>query len=536
MSKSISRRKVLGAGAGAALTSAVGIHPKFIRPAHAKTGLAAGMTGGPTGFPGAERFQYNESISEGRAIEGMKKLKAAGKAPKQIVMLLTDGAIGQITKPFPKGAPSVKEVWEKETGVEIKIIGAPADKIWTRVLQDVTTRSGAYDIYTQPWNSVGDLVEANGAADLTEFVDKYKPDWGDPDRGTPSKQIEELLYKYNGRYYTVSLDGDFQTWVYNKKAFADPKNREAFKAKYGHELAPPRTWKESDHISEFFTGRTGITGKKMYGNGNMMSPFWGLPIFYARMASQAMPNLYWFDDDGNPNLDSDLGIKAAQEHVKMKGWSHPDILSWTYAEGYGAMANGTTAHISTYTNLAKFYDRKKADGSPASPIADNLGAYLPPGRQFGDQLVRRSVIYYNINAEVSSQSKNKEAAYLFIQWLTSPTVSLERVMLPYALRDPYRLSHYVSEEYRARWANAGAYLDTLKSAADTCLLDIVMPGSNEYHVAIDQMVTSAQGGSSVEDALASGNSAFNEITDRIGRESQKAAYQEFIKLKGSYYE
>ena len=43
---------------------------------------------------------------------------------------------------------------------------------------------------------------------------------------------------------------------------------------------------------------------------------------------------------------------------------------------------------------------------------------------------------------------NPEAAYLFMQWVTSPPVSLVRTMLPYSLRDPYRLSHYKSELYR----------------------------------------------------------------------------------------
>ena len=79
---------------------AVGINPRFVRPAHASA-LASGMTGGPTGFPGAERFQYNESHSEGRAIEAMKKMVAEGRAPAKITMLLTDGAIGQITAAFP---------------------------------------------------------------------------------------------------------------------------------------------------------------------------------------------------------------------------------------------------------------------------------------------------------------------------------------------------------------------------------------------------------------------------------------------------
>ncbi|HEU5431483.1 MAG TPA: hypothetical protein VFU81_07465, partial [Thermomicrobiales bacterium] len=136
---------------------------------------------------------------------------------------------------------------------------------------------------------------------------------------------------------------------------------------------------------------------------------------------------------------------------------------------------------------------------------------------------------------VSSDSQSKEAAYLFIQWMTSPSISLERVMLPYALRDPYRLSHYASTEYRSRWASAPKYLDTLKAAADVALLDIIMPGSSQYHTALDQMVTAAQSGTPVEQATADGDAAFNQITDTIGRDQQKAAYAAFKTLKGSYY-
>jgi hypothetical protein len=75
----------------------------------------------------------------------------------------------------------------------------------------------------------------------------------------------------------------------------------------------------------------------------------------------------------------------------------------------------------------------------------------------------------------------------------------------------------------------------LKAAADGALIDIVMPGSSEYHTALDQLVTAAQAGTPVEEALATGNAAFNEITDRIGRETQMEAYENFKALKGSYY-
>ena len=135
---------------------------------------------------------------------------------------------------------------------------------------------------------------------------------------------------------------------------------------------------------------------------------------------------------------------------------------------------------------------------------------------------------------VSADSKQKEAAYLFCQWANSPTISLQRCMLPYALRDPFRLSHYSSPQYRGLWPAAGDYLDTLKGGADGALLDIIMPGSAEYNDAADKVVTAAQAGTAVDEALAQGDAAFNATTDRIGREKQKAAYQAFLALKGAY--
>ena len=173
------------------------------------------------------------------------------------------------------------------------------------------------------------------------------------------------------------------------------------------------------------------------------------------------------------------------------------------------------------------YKRQQLSWVPETTVAGKVGYSVMP--------MGHSLHNAGFSLGVSAQSPNKEAAYLFTQWLTSPTISLERVMLPYALRDPYRLSHYASEEYRGRWTNAPAYLDTLKAAADTALLDIILPGANEYHTALDQMVTAAQGGTSVEDALAQGDAAFDEITDRVGRDKQKAAYADFLALKGSYY-
>src|SRR3984957_7510322 len=145
----ISRRKILRYGAsGLALTSAVGIAPRYLmRPAHAAE-LTPGMTGGPTGFPGSGRYQYNGDLPEGRAIKGIKKLKAAGEPPEKVIFLIGDGALNQAPKAYPLSGPSVKEVWERETGIKLELIGVSPEENYPRVMQDITTRSGAYDIYT----------------------------------------------------------------------------------------------------------------------------------------------------------------------------------------------------------------------------------------------------------------------------------------------------------------------------------------------------------------------------------------------------
>ena len=48
------------------------------------------------------------------------------------------------------------------------------------------------------------------------------------------------------------LEGDAVGWSYRKDWFEDPKEKEAFKAKYGYDLAVPKTFKEMRDIAEFF--------------------------------------------------------------------------------------------------------------------------------------------------------------------------------------------------------------------------------------------------------------------------------------------
>ena len=133
-----------------------------------------------------------------------------------------------------------------------------------------------------------------------------------------------------------------------------------------------------------------------------------------------------------------------------------------------------------------------------------------------------------------SGSPRKEPAYLFLQWLNSPEISLDRTMLPYSLRDPFRRSHIDSPRYRTLSRNAPEYLDTLAAPANgTALLDLIIPGHAEYAGAFFVAVTEVRLGADVQAAMRRMAARWDAITDRYGRAEQRSAYHEYLKRPGA---
>ncbi len=228
-----------------------------------------------------------------------------------------------------------------------------------------------------------------------------------------------------------------------------------------------------------------------------------------------MPNFYLFDDAGKPMIDSEIGIKATEDHIKSLAWSTKDGLAWSWSEYYGAMAGGKSVMMSTFTNLPKFNDHMDDKGKPASAIVGKLNSFLPPGDQFGSDLVRRSTLYLGNNGSVSSHSKFKEAAYLFLQWTGSTRVFTWLTANPGGFFDPFQLYNFedplVLETYKPY--HVPVIAETIKRSVPT----LAIPGAFGLHNILDENILAAITGSiSVKDAM------------------QKASkeWQKFIKKKG----
>jgi multiple sugar transport system substrate-binding protein len=479
---------------------------------------AAGLTG-----PLFTNFNQRSVSAAASVLQGGgNSADAAVEAAKQfsgttLNVLWEDGL--QLQDPTLFSGPKFEEL----TGVKINAIGKPFPELFPSQVAEHIGQTGAYDVLSIVPAWFGDFVAQGMCEPLDPFVEQYM-NTADLDDYHP---FYKDLLRYGGQIYGLFDDGDTIILYYRKDLFEDQANKDEFKAANGFDLAPPADWDQFDAIAKFFTDKG---GGNTWGAASQRAPGQVYGWFSEEFRNRG--GRFFNEETMDATLDSEAGVTTLTAMLERNKLMPPGIETWGFVEVLSAWMGGQLAMIGgTWPPIGRWSEGTTAEQLnwvPETQVAGKVGYSIMP--------MGHSLHNAGFSLGVSADSKNKEAAYLFIQWLTSPTISLERVMLPYALRDPYRLSHYASEEYRARWANAGEYLDTLSAAADSALLDIVMPGSNEYHVALDQMVTSAQSGTSVADALATGNTAFNEITDRVGRDKQKAAYQDFIALKGSYYD
>jgi multiple sugar transport system substrate-binding protein len=512
------------AGAGIAFGGLAGNakawSPKAYNRALGVNRLAKGMVGGPTGFPGAQRYQYGANTAPGRAAAGLKRLTNNGKKPITLNMRIWNGAVGQLNVPFPKGAPAVAAQLEKETGVKIKFILDTPDNNEQKNLQTLSTRDGSIHILQTGMTDNGDYAEGKMLRNLDQFVAKYRPDWSDPKWGYAGGATTTSLFnKYNGSYYSVSMDGDYQVWAYRIDLFDNAKNQRDFKAKYGYDLVDfPQTWKEHDDVAAFFTQPS----KKLYGSADLKGPVWGYVNWMMRYVTAAAPNQHYFSNNARPLVNSRAGIQATQEHVNSLAWTYANALSTNWPEQYAAFGAGQVAMASMFSNCTKFITK-------GSPLDTGYGKYLrtalAPGRKVGGKLVRRSVIYFNAQFAVNafSPGNTHEASYLVLQWLASGPISDWYTGNPAGYFDPNRNSQLNDPLVRGSYKPYAC--DELKIIIPNTAPPISgIRGANEYTQALDTNLQKALTKQvSAEKAMADTASAWEKITNRYGRAKQAKA-------------
>ena len=351
------------------------------------------------------------------AVEAAKKI-CAGKT----ITIVWEAGL-QSLDPLNFSGP----MWEKETGCKVKVIEVPTAEMFTKIMQEYRAGTGAYDALNVIPAWMPDLAQAGALEQLDSYVDKYGYR---AELQTIAPTYRDNQMTVNGMIYGFPDDGDVFLFYYRKDIFARDDLKKAFKAKHGYDLAPPKTWKQFDEIGSFLT--EALKKEKIYGASFFRQPPYTMYMFQERFRVEGGK---FFDASMKATVNSDVGVKVFTEMRNENRFMPKGVEQFGFGENLAVFLKGESAMTISWPPYGRFaagYVKKEEAMKwvPDSKIADKVGYALPPGGH--PQLAAGFAL------SVASTSKNKEAAYLFIQWLNSEEISNQRVQLPYALRDPFR--------------------------------------------------------------------------------------------------
>ena len=401
--------------------------------------------------------------------------------------------------------------WEELTGIKVNVIESQVNEMFPKMLQEHRAGTGAYDVLSVVPAWMGDMVRAGAVEPLDEYVDKYGyreelEDIGDVYR--------ENQMRVGDTIYGFPDDGDVLILYYRKDIFEEMG------------LSVPTTWDEFYEVSKAITD---AKAPEVYGAG-FMRVRGLLHYFYQERARNE--GCKFFDSESMKATVNGPGcVKALAGMVKDNTTMPPGIEQWGAIESLAAFNAGQIAMTQWWPPVGRWSAGYGTDDIamqwvPPSVVSGNVGYALPPGGH--PQLAA------GFSMAVSSDSNNKDAAYLYIQWINSIDISGQRVQLPYTLRDPFRKSHFSSPEYQSLWPDAKEYLDALQAGAVSGLLDLSIINTFAYEDALAIGLQAVMGGADPQSELDGVADAWDELTEKVGVDAQREAYMQWASKPAAY--
>ena len=413
--------------------------------------------------------------------------------------------------------------WEEETGCKIEVVEVPTSEMFTKIMQEYRANTGAYDALNVIPAWMPDLAQAGALEQLDSYVDKYGY------RGelqTIASTYRDNQMTVDGKIFGFPDDGDVFLMYYRKDIFARDDLKSAYKNKFGEDLVVPTTWEQFIQTGQFLTDA--LKSEGIYGASMFREPGYGNFMFQERFRNEGGT---FFDSNMKATVNSASGVKVFKDWVTENKFMPKGVEKFGFVENLAVFVKGESAMTISWPPYGRFAagyleNEEALSWVPKTTIADKVGYALPPGGH--------PELAAGFALSVASTSKNKELAYLFIQWLNSEEISNERVQLPYALRDPFRDSHFTNEGYQALWPDAKEYLAELSAAAESGLLDLSLIQTDKYEEALRQGISRLWAGENPQTILDDVAVEWDKITAQVGVEKQKTVYKSWAAKSGAY--
>jgi multiple sugar transport system substrate-binding protein len=443
----------------------------------------------------------------------------------------------QIAEPLQRRAPA----FNKLTGAKVNIITVPFSDLYEKILTDAATGTNSYDAYVFDPQWLGDFVPAGYLEDLTSRVKADKKiQWNDI-----GPFFRNFSATFQGRTYTVPMDGDFQMVYYRKDILARDH------------VKPPATWDDYLAIAKRYNGKDlNGDGKGDYGSciakKRAAQSYWMIySIAGAFLQSQGTKQGAFFDVQTMQPLIQNAGFARALDiYNETTKYAPPDERNLDVGATRGLFTSGRCMFSLDWGDIGTL-----AIDPKTSTVQNKVGSIILPGsrqvvnRKTGKLVACTKVTCpYAINGvnhapfaayggwsgavNAASDTKTKDAAYAFLSYMSQPAQANVDVTLGKTGFNPYRASQFKN---LGLWIKAGMskaaaedYLGAIRHSLQSpnMILDLRVPKAAQYEgVVLDTALAQFLAGEiSRDQAMKQITDGWNSITDKVGRDKQRAAY------------
>src|SRR5215469_14916831 len=441
--------------------------------------------------------------------------------------------------------------WSDLTGGHVNVAEAPIDTLHQQIFSDLSTGQGRYDAYmTAAW-FYGDFFTGKEPyiLEIEPFLQDPKYPYWDPNEFLPAMK---KLYTWQGKLYGVLFDADAQILYYRRDQLESPDNQKKFKDKLGYDLPnPPKTTKEMHDVASFFTGwdwngdGQNDWGISLHAKVNEQGFFHFLTLSAPYVVSPNNKYYFFNPDDMKPLINSEGHVRALEDYAKFLSNGPKEQIAWTLGQGWNLFLTGNAVMEPTWGDLPTF-----AQDPKMSKVQGKVGATVIPGTEEAFNPITGKWEKFPANTVgntnggswhcvISRLSKKKEATYDFLAFMANKKNSFFNSVNGFTGVQPGMKYEYLPptgtatiEDYtKLGWnkddttAYLQGYYNNLVLPEQQTYLRI--PGAAEYWHELDVRVSSVLAGQTeAKAALDDCAKAWEQITERYGRDSQKKLYAE----------
>lgn len=334
----------------------------------------------------------------------------------------------------------------------------------------------------------------------------------------------KLYMNYGGHDYGMVYDGDTRLLFYRKDLFE--KYNDQYKKQYGVDLTPPQTWQEYEQVAKFLTRDLNNDGKiDIYGTATLNADSKRYIWFAERFLSMGGQ---YFDEDFHPLIASKEGIRAIEEQIALENsGATPPKSMFDWVDLNNAFLQGNVAMVVQFSDTARFsYDEHEETWN--SKVAGKVGWSLVPGETPESS---RGGTWIGRVLAISKDSANPDKAWQVIQHITSYDVSKDAIGSFETINDPFLKRHLKANgkgPFPSEAINQD-FLNNVKESLQNPNVDLMIPGGWDYMQVLDHYLNLAIIGKlTPEEALQNTAGEWEKITEKFGREQQKAYYKEWL--------